>query len=113
MERYVLVVEYKGTNFSGSQKQTEQKSIRTVQGTLEKAICTLTKQNTKTFFSGRTDAGVHSRGQTVHFDSDIDFTDGKIIYSLNGRLVNDFCKPALAFAICVSTASSVNVDAVS
>jgi len=89
MERYVLVVEYKGTNFSGSQKQPEQKSIRTVQGTLEKAICTLTKQNTKTFFSGRTDAGVHSRGQTVHFDSEIDFTDGKIIYSLNGLLPDD------------------------
>jgi tRNA pseudouridine38-40 synthase len=89
MERYVLIIEYKGTNFSGSQKQPEQKSVRTVQGTLEKAICTLTKQNTKTFFSGRTDAGVHSRGQTVHFDSDIDFTDEKVIYSLNELLPED------------------------
>lgn len=87
MERFVLVLEYKGTNFSGSQKQSE--GVRTVQGTLEKAIRTLTKQNTKTFFSGRTDAGVHSRGQTVHFDSELDFTNEKILYSLNKILPDD------------------------
>lgn len=87
MERFVFVLEYKGTNFSGSQKQPD--GVRTVQGTLEEAIRTLTKQNTKTFFSGRTDAGVHSRGQTVHFDSDIDFSDGKILYSLNKILPDD------------------------
>ncbi len=87
MERYVLVIEYKGTNFSGSQKQPD--GVRTVQGTLEEAIRTLTKQNTKTFFSGRTDAGVHSRGQTVHLDSEIDFTDEKILYSLNKILPDD------------------------
>lgn len=87
MERYVLVLEYKGTNFSGSQKQPD--GVRTVQGTLEKAIRTLTKQNTKTFFSGRTDAGVHSRGQTVHLDTELDFTDEKILYSLNKILPDD------------------------
>lgn len=39
--RYVLTLEYKGTNFSGSQKQKSDK--RTVQGELEKALSTLTK----------------------------------------------------------------------
>ena len=71
MQRYVLKLEYKGTNFSGSQKQKTK--VRTVQGELEKALSTLTKQNIKTIFSGRTDAGVHARGQMVHFDSDMDF----------------------------------------
>ncbi|MDO5304697.1 MAG: hypothetical protein Q4E87_03890 [bacterium] len=42
MQRYVLILEYKGTNFSGSQKQKTK--VRTVQGELEKAISTLTKQ---------------------------------------------------------------------
>lgn len=85
--RYVLVLEYKGTNFSGSQKQKTK--VRTVQGELEKAISTLTKEYTKTIFSGRTDAGVHARGQVVHFDSETDFTNPKMIYSLNGLLPKD------------------------
>lgn len=87
MPRYVLILEYKGTNFSGSQKQKTK--VRTVQGELERAISTLTKQNTKTIFSGRTDAGVHARGQVVHFDSEIDFTNPKMLYSLNGLLDKD------------------------
>ncbi len=87
MQRYVLILEYKGTNFSGSQKQSS--GVRTVQGELERAISTLTKQNIKTIFSGRTDAGVHSRGQAVHFDSEMDFTNPKMLYSLNGILDKD------------------------
>jgi len=87
MQRYVLKLEYKGTNFSGSQKQKTK--VRTVQGELEKALSTLTKQNIKTIFSGRTDAGVHARGQMVHFDSDMDFTLPKVLYSLNGLLPKD------------------------
>lgn len=85
--RFVLVLEYKGTNFSGSQKQKSDE--RTVQGELEKAISTLTKKYTKTIFSGRTDAGVHAKGQVVHFDSEIDFTNPKLLYSLNGILPKD------------------------
>jgi tRNA pseudouridine38-40 synthase len=87
MQRFILILEYKGTYFSGSQRQKG--SVRTVQGELEKAIRTLTKQNTKTIFSGRTDAGVHARGQVVHFDSEIDFGNPKLIYSLNGILPKD------------------------
>ena len=91
MQRYVLTLEYKGTNFSGSQKQKTK--VRTVQGELEKAISTLTKEYIKTIFSGRTDAGVHARGQVVHFDIaddiKIDFTEPKILYSLNGLLPKD------------------------
>lgn len=87
MPRYVLNIEYKGTNFSGSQKQKS--NARTVQGELEKAISTLTKQYTKTIFSGRTDAGVHARGQVVHFDSEMDFLNPKMLYSLNGLLPKD------------------------
>lgn len=87
MQRYVLILEYKGTNFSGSQKQKTK--VRTVQGELEKALSTLTKQNIRTIFSGRTDAGVHARGQVVHFDSEIDFTNPKLLYSLNGLLNKD------------------------
>ncbi len=87
MQRYVLTLEYRGTNFSGSQKQATK--VRTVQGELEKAISTLTKEYTKTIFSGRTDAGVHARGQVVHFDSKLNFLNPKMISSLNGLLPKD------------------------
>ncbi len=85
--RYVLTLEYKGTNFSGSQRQNSK--YRTVQGELEKALSTLTKEYTRTIFSGRTDAGVHARGQVVHFDSELNFSNPKMLYSLNGILPTD------------------------
>ena len=86
MQRFVLLIQYKGTNFYGSQKQP---GLRTVQGELEKAICTLTKQNIRTIFSGRTDAGVHAFEQYVHLDSDFDFLEPKTVNSLNGILPKD------------------------
>ncbi len=92
MQRFALTVEYIGTNFAGSQKQPGDKITKekestkpktTIQGELEKALSTLTKQKIKTIFSGRTDAGVHSKGQIVHFDTEYDCTDGRFIYALN------------------------------
>jgi len=94
VERYLIVIEYNGDNFQGSQKQPErelisQKPLRTVQGEVEKAIRTLTKTETKTIFSGRTDAGVHSRGQTAHFDVEGELNIGKFVNSMNGILPKD------------------------
>ena len=92
MQRYALTIEYIGTNFAGSQKQpgdtitNKDKSTSpktTIQGELEKALSTLTKQNIKTIFSGRTDAGVHSKGQIVHFDTDYDCSNSRFLYALN------------------------------
>ncbi len=91
MQRYLLIVEYIGTLYSGSQIQpcklsNTTKSIITVQYELERAISTLTKTKIRTVFSGRTDAGVHSRGQTVHFDTDLEIEPCKFVNSLNGIL---------------------------
>lgn len=91
MQRYLLTVEYIGTLYSGSQKQPHKmsntsKCIVTVQDELEKAISTLTKTKIRTIFSGRTDAGVHSKGQKVHFDTDLEVEPRKFVNSLNGLL---------------------------
>ncbi len=91
MQRYLLVVEYIGTMYSGSQTQPHtlsntSKYINTVQDELEDAISTLTKTKIKTIFSGRTDAGVHSKGQTVHFDCNLEIEPRKFVNSLNGIL---------------------------
>jgi tRNA pseudouridine38-40 synthase len=57
-----LVLHYDGAGFSGWQRQPEQ---RTVQGVLEDALERLCASRIAALGSGRTDAGVHARGQAV------------------------------------------------
>src|SRR5215218_9751549 len=57
-----LVLHYDGAGFSGWQRQPEQ---RTVQGVLEQALERLCSAPVAALGSGRTDAGVHARGQAV------------------------------------------------
>ena len=97
--RYSLLVQYIGKNYAGSQIQFENGKLietPTIQGELEKAICTLLESKTqinkrpiKTIFSGRTDKGVNSLGQVVHFDYDKDIVASNFIYHVNEILPND------------------------
>ena len=57
-----LVLHYDGAEFSGWQRQPEQ---RTVQGVVEEALERLCTTHIPALGSGRTDAGVHARGQAV------------------------------------------------
>jgi tRNA pseudouridine38-40 synthase len=57
-----LVLHYDGAEFSGWQTQPAR---RTVQGVLEEALERLCSRPVKALGSGRTDAGVHARGQSV------------------------------------------------
>lgn len=62
-----LKVAYKGAAFSGFARQPEQ---LTVQGELERALEMLLRRPVETTCAGRTDAGVHARGQIVSFEVD-------------------------------------------
>jgi len=84
--RYSAKVKYIGKNYAGSQKQP---NTKTIQGELEKAICTLTNKNIKTVFSGRTDAGVNALGQVFHFDLEQNIVASNFLNSLNELLPND------------------------
>ena len=60
-----LLVAYDGAPFSGFARQPGQ---LTVQGSIEDALRLLYKREVPTTCAGRTDAGVHARGQVVSFD---------------------------------------------
>lgn len=64
MKNICLVVEYVGTNYCGFQRQ---KNGLSIQEMLEDAILKTTQEKSKTYPSGRTDAGVHALGQVVNF----------------------------------------------
>ncbi|MBI4306067.1 MAG: tRNA pseudouridine(38-40) synthase TruA [Chloroflexi bacterium] len=63
--RIGLVIEYDGTELSGSQLQA---NGRTVQGEIEKALAALFQARIRPRMASRTDAGVHARGQVAAFD---------------------------------------------
>ena len=63
--RYKAVVSYDGTEFFGYQVQPGKV---TIQGELERALHAVTRETVRVFSSGRTDQGVHARGQVIHFD---------------------------------------------
>ncbi len=66
LRRIGLTLQYDGSAFCGWQRQ---KNGSSVQGALEKAICTLDPfRPISAIAAGRTDAGVHAAGQVVHFD---------------------------------------------
>ncbi|MCC4320279.1 MULTISPECIES: tRNA pseudouridine(38-40) synthase TruA [Streptomyces] len=89
--RVRLDLAYDGQEFSGWAKQRER---RTVQGELEGALRTVTRSS-ETFeltVAGRTDAGVHARGQVAHVDLPEELWAehrDKLLRRLAGRLPHD------------------------
>ena len=65
MAKYKIIVEYDGTDFVGWQKQENGPSI---QSSLEDAIKKITSETVNVFGAGRTDSGVHAKGQVAHFE---------------------------------------------
>ena len=84
MPRYFIEVSYKGTNYSGFQKQHNANSV---QAELEKAMEIFYRQKFELTGSSRTDAGVHALQNFFHFDTDTVIDDGS--YNLNAILPDD------------------------
>ena len=65
MNNYKIIIEYDGTNFVGWQRQENGLSIQEL---IEVAIQKLTNKEISIFGAGRTDAGVHAKGQVASFE---------------------------------------------
>ena len=83
VRRLRLVIAYDGAPFSGFARQPDR---RTVQGELEAALGRLAKRPVVTVGAGRTDAGVHARGQVVHADVPAGLDPERVRRALNGGL---------------------------
>lgn len=85
-----LEVEYAGTNYFGFQIQNKRgRRPVTIQGTLEKALAKLFREKLRLTASGRTDRGVHARGQVVNFKVNTKIPLANIKSALNSFLPPD------------------------
>ena len=83
MRNIKLTIEYDGKKFGGWQKQPNKLNI---QGEIEKAIEEITGEKIDLNASGRTDAGVHSLGQTANFKTNSKIEIEKIPIAINSKL---------------------------
>ena len=78
-----MLIEYDGRPFNGWQVQPDQP---TIQEAVQNAMAIVFRREVAVVGSGRTDAGVHARGQVAHFDVEDDLDVRRVAHSLNGLL---------------------------
>ncbi len=84
--RVALGIEYDGNGFSGWQLQA---GVRTVQACVEAALAKVADHPVRVICAGRTDTGVHARGQVVHFDTRAKRTPHSWVFGANANLPGD------------------------
>jgi len=84
--RIVLIIEYDGTNYHGSQLQV---NAPTIQGEIEKALKKLAGERIRIKAASRTDTGVHAKGQVVSFKTESTLPVKSFIEGLNHYLPED------------------------
>jgi len=107
LKKLALTVEYDGTRYHGSQFQN---GVPTVQGEIERALTKLTGERIRIVSAGRTDAGVHARGQVVSFGTSSDLPPWTFARALNYYLAEDI---AIRATIRVEESFNARKDAIS
>ena len=105
--KIILIVEYDGSNYHGSQLQA---NLPTIQGEIEKALWKLTGMRTRVSAASRTDAGVHAEGQVVSFMTESPLPAQTFINGLNHYLPRDI---AVKVAHRIDDSFNVRRDAIS
>ena len=85
-QRYKMTIAYDGTDYAGWQVQPRK---NTVQAEIERVLETLSGKKVRIHHSGRTDAGVHAKGQVAHVDLDKAVDLRRFQSSLNALLKPD------------------------
>jgi tRNA pseudouridine38-40 synthase len=101
MPRYRLDIEYDGSSFAGWQRQAGQPSV---QEAIETAIAGFCGEDVRIRGAGRTDAGVHARGQVAHLDLSRDWPEDTVQGALNAHLA------MAGAAVSILTASRADDD---
>jgi len=87
MATYKMTVAYDGTRYNGWQIQRS--TDNTIQGKLSAVLSKMSGSMVEVHGSGRTDAGVHARGQVASFEINGNYTDNEILAYLNRYLPDD------------------------
>ncbi|MEE1086836.1 MAG: tRNA pseudouridine(38-40) synthase TruA [Schaedlerella sp.] len=87
MRTYKLTISYDGSRYLGWQKQPD--IDLTIQGTLERAVSKLAGHSVEVFGSGRTDGGVHAKGQTASIVLPQKVNEKEFLTALNQELPKD------------------------
>jgi tRNA pseudouridine38-40 synthase len=95
LDRLWAKVEYDGTDFFGFQVQAVE---RTIQGEIERALTAITGVETRVHGAGRTDRGVHARGQVIGFEVEWRHSLRDLQRALNATLAADVAIVELGLA---------------
>jgi len=86
MARYKVILAYDGAAFSGMQRQANGRSVQAV---VEESLRPLGWRDKSILVAGRTDAGVHARGQVIAFDLNWAHSPEDLLNALNAELPLD------------------------
>lgn len=88
MKTLALKIQYDGTNYHGWQTQ---KNALTIQDNIESALENITGVRIPIIAAGRTDSGVHARGQVISFELDENFNLplNRLVNAINSKLPFD------------------------
>lgn len=87
MRNYKMVLQYEGTRYRGWQRQDSTEN--TIQGKIEKLLTQMCNQKVEVQGSGRTDAGVHAKGQVMNAHMEITMSPAEIQTYMNQYLPDD------------------------
>lgn len=86
MPNYKVEIEYDGTNYKGWQFQPNQK---TIQGEIERVLKIISYESVKVIGAGRTDSGVHAKGQVASFKMGLKIAPLSLLRAMNSLLPKD------------------------
>ncbi len=84
MRNIRMTIEYDGTDYAGWQKQPGR--VSTVQGVLEETLGRIVQERVSMTASGRTDKGVHAKGQVANFRTSSNLSLYRLSYAMNSLL---------------------------